>query len=455
MAQEFKLPELGENIDSIQVVQVMVSEGGTVEEDQPVLELETDKATIEVPSTVAGTVAAVHVNPGDAIETGQLIFSLAESGGGASKEDADEDKAEAAEEKKSETKQESESEKQTEDEPSKKEPIAEKESSDSVPESAPTKEEKTAAVEAPATASGKKVPAAPAVRRFAREIGVDLSQVTGTGPHGRVSKDDVKAYSRKLNAERTAGPVPGIAHVPELPDFTRWGDVERKKMSVIRTKTAEHMTLSWSQVPHVTIYDKADISELEILRKKYAPLAEKEGGKLTMAVMVCKIVAHALKRFPIFNASADMAAREIIYKSFINLGIAVNTPRGLMVPTVRDADKKNMLHLAKEIQELAAKCREGKITLEEIEGSTFTVTNLGRICGEYFTPIVNYPEVAILGVGRAAEEARVVNGEISARTMLPLSLSFDHRVIDGADGAMFLGWIRDAIQEPLVLALDG
>ncbi len=452
MAQEFKLPELGENIDSIQVVQVMVSAGGTVEVDQPVLELETDKATIEVPSTVAGTVAAVHVNAGDAIETGQLIFSLAESSGG---DDGDES-SETAE---AETEESATSQKEAPAPSAEKQEEAAEQSSSkpaAPPKDAPPVSEKpdSSVVKAPAS-SGKKVPAAPAVRRFAREIGVDLSEVSGTGPHGRVSKDDVKAYSRKLNAERSAGPVPGIAHVPELPDFTRWGEVERKKMSVIRTKTAEHMTLSWSQVPHVTIYDKADISELEVLRKKYAPLAEKEGGKLTMAVMVCKIVAHALRRFPIFNSSADIASREIIYKSFINLGIAVNTPRGLMVPAVRDADKKNMLHLAKEIQELAAKCREGKITLEEIEGSTFTVTNLGRICGEYFTPIVNYPEVAILGVGRAAEEARVIDGEVVARTMLPLSLSFDHRVIDGADGAIFLGWIRDAIQEPLVLALDG
>ena len=451
MAQEFKLPELGENIDSIQVVQVMVSVGGTVEVDQPVLELETDKATIEVPSTVSGTVAAVHVNPGDAIATGQLIFSLAASSASGTAPTSTDTKAEPAEPVAAES-------------ANAQDPVAAEDRAVSAKTvdagEIALSDQKPAAVEnaaAPAAAvpSGKKVPAAPSVRRFAREIGIDLSAVTGTGPYGRIFKDDVKAYSRKLNAERSAGPVPGVAHVPELPDFTRWGEVDRKKMSVIRTKTAEHMTLSWSQVPHVTIYDKADISDLEQLRKKYAGLAEQEGGKLTMAVMVCKIVAHALRRFPIFNSSADMASREIILKSYVHLGIAVNTDRGLMVPAVRDADKKNMIQLAKEIQELAAKCREGKIKLEEIEGSTFTVTNLGRVCGEYFTPIVNYPEVGILGVGRAGEEARVVKGEVVPRTMLPLSLSFDHRVIDGADGAAFLGWIRDAIQEPLVLALEG
>jgi pyruvate dehydrogenase E2 component (dihydrolipoamide acetyltransferase) len=442
MAQEFKLPELGDNIDSIQVVRVLVSAGGAVEIEQPVLELETDKATIEVPSTVAGMVAAVHVNAGDAIKTGQLIFSLAEGAGAAAK----------APEKPAQPSKPESAPAPVAASPAKPEPAA----APAVAAAPPQEVAVTPAPAAPAAVpAGKKVPAAPSVRRFAREIGIDLEQVTGTGPHGRVSKDDVKAYSRKLNSERSSGPVPGIAHVPPLPDFTRWGGVERKKMSVIRTKTAEHMTLSWSQVPHVTIYEKADISELEQLRKKYAPLAEKEGGKLTMAVMVCKIVAHALRRFPIFNSSADMSTREIVYKQYVNLGVAVNTPRGLMVPAIRDADKKNMVQLAKEIQELAGKCRDGKIKLEEIEGSTFTVTNLGRICGEYFTPIVNYPEVAILGMGRAADEARVLDGKILPRTMLPLSLSFDHRVIDGADGAAFLGWIREAIEEPLVLALEG
>ncbi len=450
MAQEFKLPELGENIDSIQVVQVMVSAGGSVEVDQPVLELETDKATIEVPSNVAGTVAAVHVNPGDAIKVGQVIFSLSEAGGSADKKPEPAAEAEPAKDAAPEGQAEPEAEKKEQPAAaSAPEPAA-----SSAPAPATDSPAKAVAPEMPVS-SGKKVTAAPSVRRFAREIGIDLEKVTGSGPRGRIFKDDVKAYSRQLNAARDAGPVPGVAHVPPLPDFTRWGSVERKKMSVIRTKTAEHMTLSWSQVPHVTIYDKADISELEVLRKKYASLTEKQGGKLTMAVMVCKIVAHALRRFPIFNASADMAAREIIYKEYVNLGVAVNTPRGLMVPAIRDADKKNMIQLASEIHELAAKCRDGKIKLEEIEGSTFTVTNLGRICGEYFTPIVNYPEVAILGVGRAAEEARVRDGQVVPRTMLPLSLSFDHRVIDGADGAKFLGWIRDAIEEPLVLALDG
>ncbi len=438
MALEFKLPELGENIDSIQVVRVLVAAGGTVAVDQTVLELETDKATIEVPSNVAGTVAAVHVQPGDTIKKGQLIFSLAEAGG------AQPAAAPAAADTKPE-------EKTT---PTAAEPPAQAEPATAPAAAAAPRA--TAPVPPPEVPAGRKVPAAPSVRRFAREIGMDLGKVPGSGPHGRVSKDDVMRAAKQLNEARpVAGAAAVGAPIPPLPDFGRWGAVERKKMSVIRAKTAEHLTLAWSQVPHVTLCDKADITELEPLRKQYADLAEKEGGKLSMAVMVCKIAAQALRKFPAFNASVDIGAREIIFKRYVHLGIAVNTPRGLMVPVVRDADTKNMVALAVEIQALAAKCREGKIKLEEMEGSTFTVTNLGRVCGIYFTPIVNYPEVAILGLGRAYEEPSVADGKIVTRTVLPLSLSFDHRVIDGADGAAFMGWIKEAIRQPLLLALNG
>ena len=303
--------------------------------------------------------------------------------------------------------------------------------------------------------SGRSVPAAPSVRRFARELGLDVNAVAGSGPAGRVSADDVKKHVRRLNAARAAAiPAPaasGAPALPPLPDFSRWGAVTREKLSVIRRKTAEQMALSWSLVPHVTIFDRADITALEALRKRYADRAEKQGGKLTMAVMVCKVVAHALKQFPKFNAALDLAGREVIYKQYINLGIAVNTPRGLMVPVIRDADKLNMVQLAAAIGAVAEKCRSGKIAVDELEGGTFTVSNLGRIAGSFFTPIVNYPEVAILGMGRA----ELAPGETQPQLLLPLSLSFDHRLIDGADGAAFLGWVVEAIQEPLVLALEG
>ena len=440
MATEFMLPELGENIESIQVVKVLVKAGDPVAVDQPVLELETDKATIEVPSTVAGTISAIHVGEGDDVKVGQPILSLEGEGTlAAAPDQKSADEAAAAEESDGSDKAQSAA-------------LAE---DASPPPPAPEPKPAPPPAAPPAESGSATVPAAPSVRRFAREIGIAIGEVPGSGPHGRVSRDDVKAYARKLNTERTSGPASASPMAPALPDFSRWGEVEVRKMSVIRHKTAQHMALSWSQCPHVTIFDQADITELDELRKRYAPQAEKAGGKLTMAVMVCKITAQALAKFPAFNASVDMANRTIIQKRYVNLGVAVNTPRGLMVPVVRDADRLNMIQMAVEIQKLAAKCRDGEIKLEELEGGTFTVTNLGRVFGTHFTPIINWPEVAILGMGRAYEAPSVVDGAVTVRTLLPLSLSFDHRVIDGADGAAFMGWIKSAIEEPLVLALDG
>ena len=433
MGIEFKLPVLGENIESIQVVKVMVAVGDTVAIEQSVLELETDKATIEVPSSVAGTVSAVWVGEGDEVSVGQVVLTL-EAAEGAAPEVAAPASVPA--------------------------PVSDAPVETAAPAAAvapPAPAPHAVAPAASLQAVRSSVPAAPSVRKLAREIGIVLSEVPASGPHGRVSKDDVKRYAKELNTSRASASAIGAAAtaLPPLPDFSQWGAVESKKMSVIRYKTAEHMALSWSQVPHVTIHDKVDITELEVLRKQYADLASKQGGKLTMAVMVCKVVAHALAKFPAFNASVDMSAKQIIYKSYVNLGVAVGTPRGLMVPVIQDADRKNMVEMAVEIQELAAKCRDGKIQLSDLEGGTFTVTNLGRICGTHFTPIVNYPEVAILGMGRGYEEPLVVDGTIAKRTVLPLSLSFDHRVIDGSDGAAFMGWIKEAIQQPLMLALEG
>jgi pyruvate dehydrogenase E2 component (dihydrolipoamide acetyltransferase) len=226
-------------------------------------------------------------------------------------------------------------------------------------------------------------------------------------------------------------------------------------MSGIRFATAEQVTRCWTSIPRVTHFDQADITSLEALRQKYKERAAKAGGNLTMAVMVVKVVALALKKFPSFNASVDMASREIVYKDYVNVGIAVATERGLMVPVLRDTDGKNMVELAAEIGELALKCREGRIKPDELQGGTFTVTNLGSIGGSHFTPIVNYPEVAILGLGRSAKQLSLVEGKVESRTVLPLSLSYDHRLIDGADAARFTRWIAEAIEEPLLLSLEG
>ncbi len=449
MAVEFKVPQLGDNIETIQVTAVLVKAGDTVEVEQSVVELETDKATIEVPSTVSGTVLEVHVAAGDSLKTGDLLLTV-DGGEAAAVEKSSEAEAKPAPEPKP----------SVEEVEAKPEPAPETETAPSTPpepEPAVKPDDRITAPESVILSEGARVPASPAVRRFARQIGIEIHRVQGSGPEGRVSEEDVKAHARALYEGRAREETAtGTETAPSpLPDFSRWGEVEHQKMSTVRKVTAERMAQSWSQVPHVTIYDKVDITELEALRLKFADRAEKLGGKLSMAVMVCKVVAHALKQYPQFNASLDLANQEIIYKKSIHLGIAVNTERGLMVPVVRDADKKNMVELAVEILHLAQKVRTGKITLEEMEGGTFTVSNLGRVSGTFFTPIVNYPEVAILGIGRTHTELALVGGKVQERVMLPLSLSLDHRVIDGADGAAFLRWVTEAIREPLVLALEG
>jgi pyruvate dehydrogenase E2 component (dihydrolipoamide acetyltransferase) len=412
MSNELKIPEVGENVESIQVVGVLVSPGDKIAVDQAVLELETGKAIVEVPASGGGTIAQILVSEGDDVKVGD-VFAILE---GAVESDAEPPAVE-----------------------------------DPKPVDAPAVETPVAAAIESEPSPKLLVPAAPSVRKFAREEGVDISKVGGSGPHGRVSQDDIKAHVRGMNTS----PAQQLTQAaPTLPDFGQWGDVREEKMSAIRVQTATHLSMCWSTIPHVTIHDKADITSLDKLRKKYADRAEKKGGKLTMAVMATRVAASALKHFPQFNASIDMASRQIIYKDYVNVGIAMATKRGLVVPVIRDADSKNMVEVAVEISETAVRARAGQLKLEEMQGGTFTVTNLGRVGGSYFTPIINHPEVAILGMGRSFEEAGVSSNS-EPRTMLPLSLSFDHRIIDGAEGARFLRWIVEAIEEPLVLALEG
>jgi pyruvate dehydrogenase E2 component (dihydrolipoamide acetyltransferase) len=287
------------------------------------------------------------------------------------------------------------------------------------------------------------------VRRLARELGVDIRRVPGSGPGGRISNEDVQAFVRSAMAGGGASTLAPSA----LPDFTKWGEVERKPMSNIRRKTAEHLSNAWNQIPHVTQHDKADITAVEELRKKYAAQAEKAGGKLTMTAIALKIAATALQRFPQFNASADMARNEIVYRKSVHVGVAADTPRGLLVPVIRDVDKKGIIDLAVELASVSEKARAGKLSLEEMQGGGFTITNLGGIGGTSFTPIVNWPEVAILGISRGSIEPVYDGKSFQPRLMLPLSLSYDHRVIDGADGARFLRWIADAFEQPFVLSL--
>jgi pyruvate dehydrogenase E2 component (dihydrolipoamide acetyltransferase) len=296
---------------------------------------------------------------------------------------------------------------------------------------------------------GPSAPAAPSVRRLARELGVDIGRVNGSGPGGRISSDDLQAYVRTALSSGGGAGASAVA----LPDFTKWGEVERKPMSNIRRKTSEHLTHAWNAIPHVTQHDKADITAVETLRKQYAPQAEKAGGKLTMTAIALKIAAAALRKFPQFNASIDTARNEIVLKSAVHIGVAVDTPRGLLVPVIRDVNRKGIIDLSAELASVSEKARNGKLSLDEMQGGSFTITNLGGIGGTSFTPIVNWPEVAILGISRGGYEP-VYNGQnFEPRLMLPLSLSYDHRVIDGADGARFLRWVADAFEQPFVLAL--
>ncbi len=288
---------------------------------------------------------------------------------------------------------------------------------------------------------------------MARELGVDINQVAGTGDGGRISVDDVKAHAKRLvtSAFRSGG---AVAAEP-LPDFSRWGEVERQPMRAVRRKTAEHLSAAWATIPHVTQFDIADITSLEELRKKYAKQAEAAGGNLTVTAIAVKIVAAALRKFPQFNASVDMNASEIVLKKFVNVGIAVDTDRGLLVPVIRNADQMNIVQISVELAQLSEKARTRKIALDEMQGGTFSISNLGGIGGTYFTPIINSPEAAILGISRASMQPKFDNGAFAPRLMLPLSLSYDHRIIDGADGIRFLRWVAEALEQPFLLALTG
>ena len=282
-----------------------------------------------------------------------------------------------------------------------------------------------------------------------------MGKVAGTGPGGRISIDDVKAHAKRIVEQVTDGGLAvGLGAAP-LPDFTRWGGVERQAMKGVRRKTAEHLSMAWATIPHVTQQEYADITALEELRKKYAKRAEAAGGNLTVTAIALKVVAAALKVFPQFNASVDMAAGEIVLKQYVHIGVAVDTDRGLLVPVIRDVDQKNIMQLSVELAQISQKARERKLSLDEMQGGCFSISNLGGIGGSFFTPIVNAPEVAILGISRATMQPVWKDGQFVPRLMLPLSLSYDHRVIDGADGIRFLRWVVEALEQPFLLALQG
>jgi pyruvate dehydrogenase E2 component (dihydrolipoyllysine-residue acetyltransferase) len=426
---EVKLPELGENIESADILKVLVQRGDEIKKDQGIMEIETDKATIEVPSTYAGKVTEVLVKEGEKAKVGATIIKIETTG-----------VTETPQSKTTEIKEQPKQEIKQEVKEAKSENI---------------KEQATATFDNQPPIQSNAAPAAPSTRRLARELGVDIRKVPGTGPGGRISFEDVKAYVKSLNEGRASRGTFGIQQ-EALPDFSKFGEIEKQPMNNIRSKTATHLSYAWATIPHVTQHDKADITELEKLRKEFGTDIEKEGGKLTITSILLKVSASALKVFPKFNSSIDLNNKEIIYKKYFHIGVAVDTEHGLIVPVIKNADQKNITELSAELNKTAEKVRNRKISLEELQGSCFTITNLGGIGGTSFTPIVNSPEVAILGVSRGRYEP-IYNKDknFEPRLMLPLSLSYDHRIIDGADAARFLRWICEALEEPMKILVEG
>jgi len=447
-ASEFRLPELGENIHQGELVRLMIAPGSKVSEGQPVMELETDKAVVEVPASAGGVVKEILVKEGQKVQVGQVIFTLE---GGATpaverRSSAPVEHVSGQQAARLSFQMAMRAEGKTEEQAL---------PPDQPPATVPTFAMPAQLGKVAGTEHREPVAAAPHVRRLARELGLDIYNVAGTGPGGRISEDDVKAFAKaSLIAAQQAPEAVRLAG-PKLPDFTKWGKVERVSMRGIRRKTAEHLREAWNTIPHVTQHDRADITELEQLRTKFAPRAEEAGGKMTVTAIALKVCASALKVFPQFNASIDMEKEEIAYKQYIHIGVAMDTDRGLLVPVIRDVDKKNIVELATELSQLSKKARDKKLTPDEMEGGTFTITNLGGIGGTAFTPIVNHPEVAILGLSRGRMEMEWIHGKFEPRLILPLSLSYDHRLIDGADAARFLRWICEAFEQPFLLSVQG
>lgn len=435
MATELKLPDLGEGIADADVLSVLVSTGQSVAKDDPIIEIESDKATLEVPAELAGTVTQVLVSAGDTLQVGQTILELEESNSAADAKPraTPPPAAKAAAGAITET-------------PA---PTPAPTPTPSPPQPRPTP--RTQPPPPPPAGGDMPVFASPSTRGFAREIGLDIREVPGSGPAGRISIEDVKAHARARPSTVSTAPV-GLTSTP-LPDFSKFGPVTRERMNRVRRATATNITQSWSTIPHVTLFNDADITAVEAMRQREKDRVRSAGGSLTITPILMKVVAAALKAHPKMNASADFASNEMVLKDYCHLGVAADTDRGLLVPVIRDVDDKSISELAVEITDVAAQVREGQLPPDRLEGACFTISNLGGLGTGHFTPIINPPEIGILGVGRAVERPVYVEGLLRPRLMLPLALSFDHRAVDGADGARFLTWIVEALAQPLMLAM--
>ena len=437
MATELRLPDLGEGIADADVLSVLVSAGQAVAKDDPIIEIESDKATLEVPAELAGTVTQVLVSAGDTLQVGQTILELEESDSPA---DAKPQATSPAAAKPLST---------TGTETLERTPAQAPKAPP--PQATPTAATRAAPPPPPPTGGDMPVFASPSTRGFAREIGIDIREVPGSGPAGRISIDDVKAHARARPSAQPAASV-GLTSAP-LPDFSTFGSIKRERMNRVRRATATNIAQSWSSIPHVTLFNEADVTSVEAMRQREKGRVRSAGGSLTITPILMKVVAAALKAHPKMNASADFTANEMVLKEYIHLGVAADTERGLLVPVIRDVDEKSITELAIEVTEIAGQVREGQLPPERLEGASFTISNLGGLGTGHFTPIINPPEVGILGVGRAVERPVYVEGLLRPRLMLPLALSFDHRAVDGADGARFLTWIVEALAQPLMLAM--
>jgi pyruvate dehydrogenase E2 component (dihydrolipoamide acetyltransferase) len=450
MAKEFKLPDLGEGIHEGEVLDVKVSKGDQVEEDQTILEVETDKAAVEIPSPYSDVVTDIRVESGDVVHVGDVLMTFGGTGDNVPQEPEPEEAEETDEAKR--------------------------------PEKAPSKEREERERGEPKREGV--VPAAPSTRRIARELGVDLHDVPPSGPAGRVTTADVRGYAegeREEAPEREAAPdreererqplLMGVStweEPPSLPKFEKFGDVERIPLRSVRRATARQMALAWSQIPHVSTQDLADITELETLRRRYKDEVDEQGGNLTLTVFALKALTNALKQYPKFNASLDVENEEIVIKRYYNIGVAVDSDRGLIVPVIRDVDRKSVLELSQALSELVERTRKGEAGIEDMQGGTLTITNIGPLGGTSFAPIINFPEVAILGMAQAKIQPVARRRELGPeesydsltdgydfvpRLMLPLILSFDHRVNDGAEAQRFMNALIEQFENPEKLLL--
>lgn len=434
MAIEFKLPEVSDGVKTVDIAEIKVKAGDVIAKGQVVMDLETEKAVVELECPHAGTVAKVLVAAGQTVPIGTPLLSI-EAGVAAVPQTASLPPAAASAA------------------PISTAPVT------PAPADLPSVKVTTAAPAAaqlPTTSDARPpAPAGPATRRLARDLGVDLHQVNGSGPGGRITQEDVQNYVKNILEGRASAPLGGgLIATPPLPDFSQFGPVERQAQNKIAKVSATNLSMAWQTIPHVTQHDLIDITELEDARKRFGETLGKNGPKVTMTAIVMKALIPALKAFPHVNASLDSAKGELVLKQYYNIGCAVDTPNGLLVPVVKNVDQKSIVQIAADLADLAARAREKKLKPDEMSGATFTITNLGGIGGTAFAPIVNWPEVAILGMSRSRTELKLHGGAVVERLMLPLSLSYDHRVINGADGARFVAKLGSLLNDFFALLAE-